>query len=109
MTLDPPTSGDRPPQEPFDFSLDLGGPLFQRLRRAHLSDDALTLVKKRILAFLLLTWRPLLGLSALGGQMLNGSSCLPDDSYVVRRQSHGRNGNPVERAGVRYGAEVGRR
>jgi hypothetical protein len=66
MILDPPTSEDRPLRERFDFSLVLGGPLFQLLRRTHLSDDALTLVSKRILAFFLLTWLPLLGLSALG-------------------------------------------
>jgi hypothetical protein len=75
--LDAATSGDRPPGEPFDFSLVLGGPLFQLLRKAHLSDDALTLVRKRILAALLLTWLPLLVLSALGGQMLGGSAAVP--------------------------------
>ena len=32
-----------------DFSLVLGGPLFQLLRRAHLSDDALVLLRQRIL------------------------------------------------------------
>ena len=32
--------GDRIPREPLDFSLVLGGPLFQLLRRAHLADDA---------------------------------------------------------------------
>ena len=31
-----------------DFSLVLGGPLFQLLRRAHLSDDALLLQRRRI-------------------------------------------------------------
>ena len=40
-----------PPQTPTDFSLVLGGPLFQLLRRAHLSNDALTLVRQRIIAF----------------------------------------------------------
>jgi len=68
---------DRRLQEPLDFSLVLGGPLFQLLRRTHLTDDALTLVRKRILAALLATWLPLLGLSALGGQMLGGSVAVP--------------------------------
>jgi hypothetical protein len=77
MMPDAATSGDRLLGEPFDFSVVLGGPLFQLLRRAHLSDDALTLLKKRILAFLLLTWLPLLGLSALGGLMLGGSADIP--------------------------------
>ena len=34
--------------DPPDFSLVIGGPLFQLLRRAHLSDDALHLVRQRI-------------------------------------------------------------
>jgi len=49
--------------EPPDFSLVLGGPLFQLLRRAHLSDDALMLVRQRILVIALLAWLPLLVLS----------------------------------------------
>jgi hypothetical protein len=32
-----------------DFSLVLGGPLFQLLRRAHLSDDAMTMARRRII------------------------------------------------------------
>jgi hypothetical protein len=54
--------------ESADFSLVLGGPLFQLLRRAHLSDDALTLVHRRILAGALVTWLPLLLLSTLEGR-----------------------------------------
>ncbi|MCK7478822.1 MAG: hypothetical protein M0C28_16695 [Candidatus Moduliflexus flocculans] len=38
---------------PPDFSLVLGGPLFQLLRRAHLSDDALLLVRQRIIVIAL--------------------------------------------------------
>jgi hypothetical protein len=59
-------------QDPRDFSLVLGGPLFQLLRRVHLSDDALALLRQRILVFSLLAWLPLLGLSALEGQALGG-------------------------------------
>jgi hypothetical protein len=70
-------SGDRPLGDTLDFSLVVGGPLFRLLRRAHLSDDALTLVGKRILASSLVTWVPLLGLSALGGRMLGGSAAVP--------------------------------
>src|SRR4029078_10748825 len=36
--------------EAADFSLVLGGPLYQLLRRSHLADDALELVHRRILA-----------------------------------------------------------
>ena len=49
-----------------DFSLVLGGPLFQLLRKAHLEGDALELLHRRILASILLTWLPLLILSAFG-------------------------------------------
>ena len=49
-----------------DFSLVLGGPLFQLLRRAHLQGDALELVHWRILGSILVTWVPLLLLSAVG-------------------------------------------
>jgi hypothetical protein len=54
--------------EPVDFSLVLGGPLYQLLRRAHLSGDALTLVHRRIGAAVLITWVPLLLLSAWEGR-----------------------------------------
>ena len=64
-------------QDPRDFSLVLGGPLFQLLRRAHLTDDALALLRQRILVFSLLTWLPLLGLSALEGQALGGRAAVP--------------------------------
>jgi hypothetical protein len=46
-----------------DFSLVLGGPLFQLLRKAHLKGDTLELLHRRIVVFILLTWVPLLILS----------------------------------------------
>jgi hypothetical protein len=64
--------GSLPAQQ--DFSLVLGGPLFQLLRRAHLSDDALMLVRQRIVVISLLVWLPLLALSTLEGQVLGGST-----------------------------------
>ena len=60
-------------QGPADFSLVLGGPLFQLLRRAHLSDDALSLQRRRILTFLILAWVPLAVLSIAAGRFLPGS------------------------------------
>jgi hypothetical protein len=60
-----------------DFSLVLGGPLFQLLRRAHLSDDALTMVRQRIVVITLLAWLPLLVLSVLEGRALGGSVTMP--------------------------------
>lgn len=46
-----------------DFSLVLGGPLYQLLRRSHLEGDAMELLNRRILASSILTWLPLLVLS----------------------------------------------
>ena len=60
-----------------EFSLVLGGPLFQLFRRAHLSDDALSLLRRRVIAFALLTWLPLLVLSALGGELWSGTAAVP--------------------------------
>ena len=74
--------GTRTPSEKLlqdapDFSLVLGGPLFQLLRRAHLSDDALTHLRQRIVVISLLCWLPLLVLSALEGNVLGGSVAVP--------------------------------
>ena len=77
MTSPTPVSGDKPLQSPQDFSLVLGGPLFQLLRRAHLTDDALLLVRQRIFVISLLAWLPLLVLSALEGQVLGGRAAVP--------------------------------
>jgi len=52
-----------------DFSLVLGGPLFQLLRKSHLEGDALELLHRRVLAFILITWFPLLVLSAFGANV----------------------------------------
>jgi hypothetical protein len=60
-----------------DFSLVLGGPLFQLLRRAHLTDDALKLVRQRIIIITLVVWMPLLVLSVLEGEVLGGSAAVP--------------------------------
>ena len=60
-----------------DFSLVLGGPLFQLLRRSHLAGDGLELLLQRILVISLFTWLPLFLLSALDGQLLGGSAAVP--------------------------------
>jgi hypothetical protein len=60
-----------------EFSLVLGGPLYQMLRRVHLSDDALLLVRQRIIAFALLAWVPPFLLSALEGHLLGASVAVP--------------------------------
>ena len=55
-----------------DFSLVLGGPLFQLFRRAHLSGDALQLLRRRILVIACVAWLPLLVLSAFAGNVEGG-------------------------------------
>jgi len=60
-----------------DFSLVLGGPLFQLLRRSHLSGGSLELLKQRIVVISLLAWLPLLILSILEGQSLGGKAAVP--------------------------------
>ena len=62
---------------PQDFSLVLGGPLFQLLRKAHLSDDALTLVRGRIIVISTIAWLPLLALALLQGEALGGAARVP--------------------------------
>jgi hypothetical protein len=51
-----------------DFSLLLGGPLFQLLRRTHLAGDALELLLQRILLISLVAWLPLLVFSLAEGE-----------------------------------------
>jgi hypothetical protein len=55
-----------------DFSLVLGGPLYQLYLRSHIAQPPLGLVHRRILAITLIAWLPLLLLSALGGNLLGG-------------------------------------
>lgn len=64
-------------QESPDFSLVLGGPLFQLFRRAHLSGDVLELLHRRIIVITLVAWLPLLVLSSIGGHALGGGVTLP--------------------------------
>ena len=49
------------------FSIVQGGPLFELLSRGHFVGAAMTLVTRRITLFVLITWVPLLVLSALDG------------------------------------------
>src|SRR5215471_13083189 len=66
------------PREP-DFSLVLGGPLYQMFRRAHLSGPTLELLKTRLIVIILFTWLPLAVLSALNGHFIGpGLSFLRD-------------------------------
>jgi hypothetical protein len=62
---------------PQDFSLVLGGPVFQLLLRSHLTDDALGLTYRRIIVISSFCWLPLLALSALEGNSLGQTVKVP--------------------------------
>jgi len=64
-------------QEPPDFSLVLGGPLYQLWRRSHLAGDALELLRRRIMVLALLAWAPLLLLSIAEGHAWGDSVQVP--------------------------------
>lgn len=70
---------------PDNFSLVLGGFLFQFFRRAHLTDDAGHLLRRRIIFITLLAWLPLLILSLISGQVWGNSIQLP---FVVDIETH---------------------
>jgi hypothetical protein len=53
-------------EEPNDFSLVLGGPLFQLFRRSHLSGTSLEMLHRRAVVITLIAWLPLLVLTAVG-------------------------------------------
>jgi hypothetical protein len=60
-----------------DFSVVLGGPLYQLFRRAHLAGDALELQVQRVLAVAAVSWLPLLILSAVQGLALGTNVAVP--------------------------------
>jgi len=64
-------------EESPDFSLVLGGPVFQLFRRSHLSGNGLELVHRRIMAITLFAWLPLLLLSILGSHLLTHTVKVP--------------------------------
>lgn len=55
-----------------DFSLVLGGPLFQLWRRTYLSGDALERARRRVIVIALFAWLPLVVLSFIQGHALGG-------------------------------------
>ena len=77
MTSSTSMSGDSFLRDPENFSLVLGGPIYQLLRRSHLTDDALGHVQQRIIVISLFCWLPLLVLSALEGNVLGGRAAVP--------------------------------
>lgn len=74
MTGSASSTASHAPSPTDDFSLVLGGPLYQLFRRSGLLKPPLDLLRRRILVLSLLTWLPLLVLSAL------------EDSFAVVRE-----------------------
>jgi hypothetical protein len=66
-----------PPTDSYDFSVVLGGPLYQLIRRAHLSGDALELLRRRIGVIALVAWLPLLLLTVVDGRAWGGAVTVP--------------------------------
>jgi hypothetical protein len=64
-------------RDAYDFSVILGGPLFQMFRRAHLSGDALELLRRRVVIIVMFAWLPLLLLSILGGRAWGDAVQIP--------------------------------
>jgi hypothetical protein len=74
-------------EEPPDFSLVLGGPLYQLFQRSHLAGSGLELLRRRILSIALVAWVPLLLLSALGGRAFGGGIKIP---FLFDVEAHAR-------------------
>jgi hypothetical protein len=68
---------DASPPGRYDLALEIGGPLFQLFRKAHLSGDAPSLVRRRIMVTSLFAWLPLLILSSLSGKAWDGDVSVP--------------------------------
>ena len=79
MTSTPSPAAEHPgpSRDPYDFSVVLGGPLFQLASRAHLCGDALELLNRRIIVITLFAWLPLLILSILDGHAWGSSVNVP--------------------------------
>ncbi|MBX9869439.1 MAG: hypothetical protein K2X63_06550, partial [Burkholderiaceae bacterium] len=65
------------PKNPKDFSLVLGGFLYRFFVRIHLSGETLQHLTRRIVILSLLAWLPLLLLSGIQGDVLQGNVQLP--------------------------------
>jgi hypothetical protein len=62
----------RSSSEPVDFSLVLGGPLYQLYLRTRLARPPLDLLRRRMIGISLILWLPLLLLTLLAGQAVSG-------------------------------------
>jgi hypothetical protein len=77
MKPDPVVPLPKPLADPYDFSIVLGGPLYQLMRRSHLAGDTLELLRRRMLVLSLFSWVPLLVLSLLEGRLWDGGVTVP--------------------------------
>src|SRR5512139_1261492 len=77
MSAPTPAADERRSSDAPEFSLVLGGPLYQLWRRTRLAGDALQLIHRRIVVLTLLAWAPLLALSVAEGHGWGGSVVLP--------------------------------
>lgn len=64
-------------RDPGDFTLVLGGPLFQFFRKLHLSGDALELAHRRIVLLAGVAWLPLFLLALLEGNLIGSAAAAP--------------------------------
>ena len=73
-------------EEPVDFSLVLGGPVYQLFRKAHLEGDHLQLLYRRLIVIPLVAWVPLVLLATFGSLTGNAGqlSFLHDVEVHVR-------------------------
>jgi hypothetical protein len=85
MPAPQPTYTDKVLSDTKDFSLVLGGPLYQLARRAHLSDDALGMLRRRLSAITLLAWPPLLLLCAFDHKLLDKALAVP---FLLDLETH---------------------
>ena len=77
MESENPTPAAKPAAEAYDFSLVLGGPLYQLFRRAHLTGETLELLRRRIIVIALFAWLPLLVLSVVEGHAWGSGVAMP--------------------------------
>lgn len=64
-------------QDPGDFTLVLGGPLFQLFRKLHLTGDALEQARRRIIVLAAVAWVPLFVLSLSAGNLFGPAAAAP--------------------------------
>jgi len=74
------------PPELENFSLILGGPLYQLFRKAHLDDDVESHVKRRVMVISGIIWLPLLVLCAIEGTLRGGI----DVPFLADVETHAR-------------------